>query len=134
MACLSRASSVLLAFALLLGIPAAGRATDYAWNGSSSTAWATAANWIGGIAPSNSLTTDTVTFNLPAYGGDPVFNPHAGTISIAGITIANGAGAMPVPCLSHACPGTVPFSSQLERSTPLIAVVESVIAATTHQG
>jgi len=80
MACLSRASSVLLAFALLLGIPAAGRATDYAWNGSSSTAWATAANWIGGIAPSNSLTTDTVTFNLPAYGGDPVFNPHAGTI------------------------------------------------------
>ncbi len=53
------------------------------------TAWATGTNWVGGTAPANSLTTDTVVFDTT---GSYTFQPNAGTTSIAGITIgANSA-------------------------------------------
>lgn len=62
------------------------------WDGDTSAAWATAGNW--DTAPANDLTTDIANFNLATYGGNPVYAPNAGTISINGITIGSVNGAM----------------------------------------
>ena len=67
------------------------------WDGSDSTAWATGANWVGGTAPANDLTTDIANFNLATYGGNPVFAPSTpGDHSISGITIGGSNGAMTI--------------------------------------
>ncbi len=65
---------------------------DIHWNGSTSTAWATAGNW--DAAPTNDLVTHTANFNLAAYSGNPVFAPHAGTTSIKGIALGASNGTM----------------------------------------
>lgn len=57
------------------------------WDGSDSTAWATGTNWTGDIAPANNLTTDVALFNLETYTNQP----DAGTTSVAGIEIGDGA-------------------------------------------
>ena len=62
------------------------------WEGDTSAAWATAANW--DTLPLSSLTADIANFNLSTYGGNPVYAPNAGTTSINGITIGASNGAM----------------------------------------
>ena len=65
------------------------------WTGSTSAAWATGANWEGGTAPANDLTTYIANFNLGTYGGNPVYAPTApGAQKINGITIGGSNGAM----------------------------------------
>jgi autotransporter-associated beta strand protein len=66
-----------------------------AWSGATDTAWATGTNWVGGSAPASSLTTDIANFNLPTYGGNPVYAPTApNSQKINGITIGGNNGAM----------------------------------------
>jgi autotransporter-associated beta strand protein len=64
------------------------------WSGQTSSAWATDSNWSGGIAPANNTAAAIALFNLPSYGGNPVFAPDAGTRSIAGITLGAANGPM----------------------------------------
>ena len=52
----------------------------------SSTAWNLGANWVGGAAPANSLSTDIARFDQTSYA----FQPDAGTVSISGIQIGDG--------------------------------------------
>jgi len=52
----------------------------------SNSAWATGANWIGGAAPSNSITGNIAAFDQTAYA----FQPNAGTTSICGLQIGDG--------------------------------------------
>ena len=51
-----------------------------------STAWSAGSNWIGGIAPGNSLTGSVAGFDQTSYG----FQPNAGTTSIAGLQVGDG--------------------------------------------
>jgi hypothetical protein len=64
------------------------------WDGDTSAVWATADNW--NTLPANSLVTDIANFNLagPYSGSGVPYNPNAGTVSIAGITIGALNGAM----------------------------------------
>jgi len=62
------------------------------WDGDTSVTWATAGNW--DTAPANDLTTDIANFNLATYGGNPVYAPNAGTVSINGVTVGASNGAM----------------------------------------
>jgi fibronectin-binding autotransporter adhesin len=64
------------------------------WSGNTSATWATGSNWIGGVAPTSDTISSIANFNLPTYGGNPVFAPNAGGNSTAGITIGNSNGAM----------------------------------------
>ena len=65
------------------------------WAGGNSTVWSDDVNWTGGFAPANDTTTDVATFNLPAYGGNPVFNPTiTGDRSVAGVDILGPNAAM----------------------------------------
>jgi autotransporter-associated beta strand protein len=64
------------------------------WSGQTSTAWATDTNWTSGTAPANNTLAAIALFNLPTYGGNPVFAPDAGTRNIAGITVGSSNGAM----------------------------------------
>jgi autotransporter-associated beta strand protein len=87
------AASWITALNLLLQ-PLAALADIFTWDGSDSTDWGTDANWAGGSAPADDFITDIANFNSGTYGGDPVYAPNAGTVSIAGITIGAGNGAM----------------------------------------
>lgn len=69
-----------------------GRAGTIAWDGDTSTAWATGDNWIGGVAPTDDTTTDLAAF---VFGALPAHQPNAGTRSIAGIVIGDGVTAVP---------------------------------------
>jgi fibronectin-binding autotransporter adhesin len=64
------------------------------WDGDTSTAWGTAANW--NASPANNLNDDIANFNLPTYGGNPVYAPNAGTTSIKGVTIGGSNGEMTI--------------------------------------
>jgi hypothetical protein len=77
----------LLATTFGLLIPAQlTHAAAIVWNGSNSTTFSTAANWDGGVAPSNSVSTDNATFS-----GTPVRNPNlTGTRSIKGLQFNSG--------------------------------------------
>ena len=77
--------SIALAFFACAGGIASATTIDWS-STASTTAWATAANWSGGPAPANDLTTDIARFNQTSY----VSQPNAGTRSIAGIVIGDG--------------------------------------------
>lgn len=89
---LSLAAALACLGASLATTPA--QAATISWDGDTSTAWATGANWVGGTAPASSLTTDMANFSLPAYGGNPVYAPNGGGSSIAGVTISANNGTM----------------------------------------
>ena len=75
--------------ALLLALPAQA-ATTLTWNSTASTtAWATGANWIGGSAPANDLTTNIALFDSTSYTSQPNY----GTTSINGIAVGDGTTA-----------------------------------------
>jgi fibronectin-binding autotransporter adhesin len=63
------------------------QAATISWDGDTSTDWATGANWTGDVAPTNDLLTDIALFNLATYTNQP----NAGTTSVAGIQIGDGA-------------------------------------------
>ena len=81
---------------VLLAAATAANAATITWDGSDSTAWTTGANWGGGTAPANDLTTDIANFDLATYGGNPVFSPTAPAQQINGITIGSTNGAMTI--------------------------------------
>jgi hypothetical protein len=54
-----------------------------------STAWATGSNWTGGAAPASSLTANVAGFDQTSY----LNQPNAGSTSIAGLLIGDGATA-----------------------------------------
>jgi hypothetical protein len=59
----------------------------YTWSNTAvSTSWSSGSNWVGGVAPANSLTSDVALFNQTSY----VNQPDTGTTSISGITIGDG--------------------------------------------
>jgi autotransporter-associated beta strand protein len=68
---------------LALIAPLTANAATIDWSGTTDGTWATGANWVGGVAPANSLLTDIANFNLASYTNQP----DAGTTSIKGITI-----------------------------------------------
>ena len=87
-------STALVAAALLavvIGNTPTARAADITWLGGNSTAWTLGANWVGGIAPANSTTTDTAVFNSATYTFQPSIPLNQG---IAGITIGASSGAV----------------------------------------
>jgi hypothetical protein len=67
------------------------------WDGDSDAAWSNGSNW--DTLPLDNLTTDTANFNLGGPYSDigVPYNPNAGTVSIAGITIGASNGAMTLP-------------------------------------
>jgi autotransporter-associated beta strand protein len=68
-----------------------------AWDGDTSTAWATGTNWIGDLAPVDDFSTDLAAF---VFGSAPSFQPNAGSRSIAGIVIGDGTTAVPTFTIS----------------------------------
>jgi len=58
------------------------------WN-NSGTAWATGANWVGGVAPASDLTIDQALFNNTTFN----FQPNFGSTSINGILVGDGSTA-----------------------------------------
>src|SRR4051812_24698532 len=80
---LARSSCRMLALvvAVLTSLGTSAKAAIINWNGSTSAAWTSGVNWTGGTAPANDLLTDIASFNLPTYGGNPVFAPDAGTVN-----------------------------------------------------
>jgi fibronectin-binding autotransporter adhesin len=61
------------------------------WSATAATsAWATGANWVGGVAPSNDTISHTAQFNQASY----LTGPDAGTTSVEGIVI--GAASAPL--------------------------------------
>ena len=88
-----RLAGLMLAACLFLPVAGRqGRAGTIAWDGDTSTAWATGDNWIGGVAPTDDTTTDLAAF---VFGSLPAHQPNAGTRSIAGIVIGDGTTAVP---------------------------------------
>ena len=66
---------------------------NFYWNrAAANSAWATAANWVGGTAPANDLVSDTATFDSGTY----LNQPSAGTRSVKGILIGTNCGALTV--------------------------------------
>ncbi|CAN5303404.1 autotransporter-associated beta strand repeat-containing protein [soil metagenome] len=65
---------------MMLGA-ATSRATDITW-GNTATAWATGSNWVGGVAPASSLTTDRAVFDSAI-----TVQPNAGTRIINGLVV-----------------------------------------------
>ena len=76
--------------AVTLASPSA-HADTITWNSASATtSWADGSNWIGGVAPANSTSTDIALFNSSSYTSQP----NAGTTSINGIRIGSSSGAL----------------------------------------
>ena len=73
----------------IINLSGTGQTTTL-WDGDTSVTWSDPANWDGGSAPANSLTTNIAHFNLASTP----FAPDAGTTSIKGITIGASNGAM----------------------------------------
>jgi len=71
--------------ALLAALPVS--AAPITWSGGTSTDFTAGANWTGGVAPANSLTTDIATFSTTATTFQPSL---AGTYSVLGATLAGG--------------------------------------------
>ncbi len=90
---LVRSHVVVLGLAFLsffIALPDKAQAATKDWScTAATTAWATGSNWVGGVAPTNDLTTDIARFNCTSYTSQP----NAGTTSIAGIVIGDGATA-----------------------------------------
>ena len=79
-------SFALYAFLLALTLAGTARAaTQLTWNGTTTT-WGNGTNWIGGVAPTSDLTSNTTLFNSSTYTAQP----NAGVTSIAGIEIGSG--------------------------------------------
>jgi autotransporter-associated beta strand protein len=83
--------------AVFIGNTPTARAANITWSGSNSTTWTDGANWVGGTAPDNSLTTDTAVFDSATYTNQP--NSTTGR-SIAGITIGANSGAVTINTLT----------------------------------
>lgn len=62
------------------------------WDGDTSTAWNTGANWVGGTAPTNDSTADQAGFDFAVL---PTFQPNTGTRQVNGIVIGDGTTAVP---------------------------------------
>jgi autotransporter-associated beta strand protein/T5SS/PEP-CTERM-associated repeat protein len=62
------------------------------WDGDTSTAWNTGANWVGGTVPANNSNTDQAGFDFAVL---PTFQPNTGTRQINGIVIGDGTTAVP---------------------------------------
>ena len=85
----SRVARCILSTSVAVLLSHAACAAVIDWNATgTSTAWATGGNWDGGIAPADSLTQDIARFNKTSY----LFQPNAGTTSIAGIEIGDSGG------------------------------------------
>ena len=81
----------------LLLQPVAVWAATYTWEGDTSAAWATAANWSTAVPTSS----DTANFNLagPYSNSGVPYNPNASggaIVPMLGITIGSGNGAMEI--------------------------------------
>ena len=75
-----------------MALPAVVRAGPVTWTGSTSTAWSSGGNWVGGVAPANDTTTDIAAFDFASL---PANQPNAGTRSVNGIVIGDGTTAVP---------------------------------------
>lgn len=127
--------------AMSLAFAAQSQAATVTWNGSTSVTWATGANWVGGTAPANDLTTDTAHFNTLTYGGTVTspFSPYVSSRSIYGVTIGSSNGAMTLDTNSSANrlgigaggitmaagSGTLTFGSSLQTSGALIGASQT---------
>lgn len=85
---------VLLASAFLWAVPVT--AADRLWQGDVSSVWTTVGNWSDDTAPSNTFSADTAIFNLPVYGGNPVYLPDAASNNVGGISIGPLNGPMTI--------------------------------------
>jgi fibronectin-binding autotransporter adhesin len=83
--------------AIFIGNTPTARAANITWSGSNSTTWTDGANWVGGTAPDNSLTTDTAVFDSATYTNQPNSTTAR---SIAGITIGANSGAVTINTLT----------------------------------
>ncbi len=81
-----------LALAAAVGTAQQSQANTRNWDGDTSAAWATAGNW--DTLPADNLTDDIANFNLPTYGGNPVYAPYVTARKVYGVTIGSGNGAM----------------------------------------
>ena len=83
-------SYAFIAFATLFVAHSSGYAAEPSWKSNAgNTTWSAAANWVSGVAPSNSTTADTVLFNQTSYTSQPNY----GTTGIAGIRVGDGSTA-----------------------------------------
>lgn len=74
------------------------RAANLIWDGDTDTTFNNAANWVGGVAPANSITTDFVTFTATATTFQPVLDTgySVSGLSLAGGTTFSGTGTLTV--------------------------------------
>ncbi|MBE2202828.1 MAG: autotransporter-associated beta strand repeat-containing protein [Chthoniobacterales bacterium] len=79
--------------ALLTSATLASAQTVIDWSSTASTtSWTTDANWVGGSAPANDITTNIARFNQTSYVSQPYNSTTAGR-SIAGVIIGDGSTA-----------------------------------------
>jgi autotransporter-associated beta strand protein len=88
-------TAVLLALAFAaVALGRDAHAANITWTGATNATWSEGANWVGGIAPANSTTTDTAVFDSATYTNQPNSTTAR---SIAGITIgANSTAAVTI--------------------------------------
>jgi fibronectin-binding autotransporter adhesin len=88
--CLSRRVCALMATAFVSGALLHGDVIEYSGSGSTVN-WTDTGNWINGVAPADSLTTDIALFNKAS--GNYSRQPDVGTTSVLGIEVGNGTTA-----------------------------------------
>lgn len=66
-----RSPKALLALVAIALVPLAAQGGSITWSGASNTAFSTAGNWVGGVAPANSLTNDTAVFGSTLTANQP---------------------------------------------------------------
>jgi autotransporter-associated beta strand protein len=81
---------------VLVNVSTASTNNIIAWDGDTSTAWATGANWVGGAAPVDDLTTSTAIFNLATYPNQP----NAGNRSVKGMVVGGASAALTIATTS----------------------------------
>lgn len=88
------ALSALVASAFFGTFPTRAAVRD--WDGDTSTVWNANENWFNDAAPTVGFMIDTAHFNLPVYGGNPVYAPNVGSFNIGGIMIGSLNGPMTI--------------------------------------
>lgn len=79
-------------FLFALSIATNAKAALIYWDGDTSTAWNTGANWVGGSAPANNSNADQAGFDFAIL---PTFQPNTGNRQIKGLVIGDGITAVP---------------------------------------
>ncbi len=82
--------AVIVALVAIAFAPFAAQAAEITWSGASNTTFSTAGNWVGGVAPANSLTTDTAVFGASLTANQPNLTANRSLLGIKFLSPTGG--------------------------------------------